>query len=168
MQAYSRSSTEFPARFRRTATAPLSAGGAAGRCQDVQTGTVKSARSGSPTGPLVAPATGDPGRPAAKPYILAGAGGAVGHWLAALVLWFAAEAKAFQQCRQNAYGLAIEGGGVSTTSAGCVVDIPTRSGHLEALLPTLDSGLAAAAAVVAALGAVWPLILLITYARRRR
>ena len=97
-------------------------------------------------------------RPALRPHLIGAVVGVVGHWLLALVLWFAAHAIAFRQCLDNAYGLAVEGGGVSATEEGCLVDIPTGSGQLEALLPTLDGGTAAAAAVVAALGAVWPVV----------
>jgi hypothetical protein len=93
-------------------------------------------------------------------------GAAVGvgtHWVGALLLWFAARALAWRRCLDDAYGLAVEGGGVTATDAGCVVDIPTTQGHLEVVLPTLHSGLVGAAVVVAGLGAIWPLLLLVRH-----
>ena len=93
--------------------------------------------------------------------------GVAGHWLAALALWFAAGAVAWRKCLDTGYGLAVEGGGVRATETGCVVDIPTTtSASIDALLPTLDSGFAAASAIVAALGAVWPLVLFLAYHRK--
>ena len=92
----------------------------------------------------------------------------VGHWLLATGLWFAAHAVASRQCLDNAYGLGVEGGGVTATEEGCRVDIPTTQGHLEVLLPTLHSGFAAAAAVLAALGAIWPVVLMVAFSRRAR
>ena len=117
--------------------------------------------------PMAAPATHDQRRLPPAPYIVGAAVGVALHWLAALALWLAAHAIAMNQCQHNAYGLAVPGGGVSTTEAGCVVDVPTTtSGSVAPLLPTLDSGFAAAAAIVAALGALWPLLLFIAYHRK--
>jgi hypothetical protein len=119
-------------------------------------------------GSMAAPATPDQRRPSTAPYLWGAAAGVAAHWLIAVVLWFAARAVAWRQCVADAYGLAVEGGGVTATEAGCTVDVPTSQGLLEVVLPTLDSGFALAAVLVGALSALWPLVLLVAYSRKVR
>jgi hypothetical protein len=73
-----------------------------------------------------------------------------------------------RRCLESAFGLAVEGGGVTATDDGCVVDLPTSQGQVEVVLPTLHSGFAAASAVVTTLGALWPIFLLMAYSRKVR
>jgi hypothetical protein len=89
--------------------------------------------------------------------------------LAALagLLFLAADATASRKCGHNAYGLSVEGGGVSWTEQGCEVTVPTSYGRVSAVLPTLDEGLATVALVVGVAAAIPPSVALWLVTRRR-
>ena len=87
----------------------------------------------------------------------------------ALALWVGAGAVGARECLDTGYGLAVEGGSVDMTDAGCQVTVPTRDGPVvSAPLPSRHDGLATAAFGVALLAVVPPFAAQWALARRNR
>lgn len=114
---------------------------------------------------VTAPATTEPRQ--VRPLLVAGLAGLGLHVLLTLVLWLAANVVAARTCLENAFGLAVSGGGSSITETGCAVTVPTIRGPVVGHLETFDQGLATLALVVALSVALWPLGSLLVLARRR-
>ena len=86
----------------------------------------------------------------------------------AALMWLSADVMGTRECMDNAYGLGVEGGGISMTEQGCEVTVPTTSGLVSGVLPTLSEPIARAALIAGLAGAVPPGVCLWLATRRTR
>jgi hypothetical protein len=108
-----------------------------------------------------------PGEDRSRLLRRAGLAGALLLAALAAVLWFGANAIGAKQCMDDGHGLLVESGVTSITERGCEVTVPTTTGRVTGLLPTLSEPVAGAALIAGLAGAVPPGICLWLATRRR-